>query len=156
MTFHDLEAIEPGYYKSLKQLLDTPLDLLGLDLTFTAETDNFGKLEVMDLVPNGRDIAVTDENKFEYVRLVAHNRMTTAIKKQVPTIISLTPHALMVTWRLAVQIDAFLEGFHDLVPPELISIFDAQELGTAAAAVTAAASSSHQSSPHVYVCVQSF
>ena len=26
------------------------------------------------------------------------------------------------------QIDSFLEGFHDLVPPELISIFDAQEL----------------------------
>lgn len=26
------------------------------------------------------------------------------------------------------QTDAFLEGFHDLVPPELISIFDAQEL----------------------------
>jgi E3 ubiquitin-protein ligase HUWE1 len=26
------------------------------------------------------------------------------------------------------QIDAFLDGFHDVVPPELISIFDAQEL----------------------------
>ncbi len=26
------------------------------------------------------------------------------------------------------QIDSFLEGFHELVPPELISIFDAQEL----------------------------
>ena len=37
----------------------------------------------MDLLPDGRDIAVTDENKFEHVRLVAHNRMTTAIKKQV-------------------------------------------------------------------------
>jgi E3 ubiquitin-protein ligase HUWE1 len=26
------------------------------------------------------------------------------------------------------QIDAFLEGFHTLVPPELVSIFDAQQL----------------------------
>ena len=26
------------------------------------------------------------------------------------------------------QIDSFLEGFHELVPPELISLFDAQEL----------------------------
>lgn len=26
------------------------------------------------------------------------------------------------------KIDAFLEGFHELVPPELVSIFDAQEL----------------------------
>ena len=29
---------------------------------------------------------------------------------------------------LVFQIDSFLEGFHELVPPELISIFDAQEL----------------------------
>jgi E3 ubiquitin-protein ligase HUWE1 len=27
-----------------------------------------------------------------------------------------------------VQLDSFLEGFHELVPAELISIFDAQEL----------------------------
>lgn len=26
------------------------------------------------------------------------------------------------------QIDSFLEGFHEMIPPELISIFDAQEL----------------------------
>lgn len=29
---------------------------------------------------------------------------------------------------LITQIDAFLEGFHELVPAELISLFDAQEL----------------------------
>ena len=33
VNFHDLEAIEPDYYKSLKQLLDTPLELQGLELT---------------------------------------------------------------------------------------------------------------------------
>ena len=58
-----------------------------------------------DLVADGRNIAVTDENKHEYVRLVAHHRMTTAIRQQT---------------------DAFLEGFHELVAPELISLFDAQ------------------------------
>lgn len=107
VTFHDLEAIEPEYYKSLKQMLETPLDLIGVELTFTAETDNFGVVETSDLVPNGSNIDVTDENKHDYVRLLAHHRMTTSIK---------------------VQIDAFLEGFHELVPPEMISIFDAQEL----------------------------
>lgn len=29
---------------------------------------------------------------------------------------------------LYLQLESFLEGFHDLVPAELISIFDAQEL----------------------------
>ena len=83
VNFHDLEGIEPEYYKSLKHLLDTPLEYLGLDLTFTTETDNFGELKVIELVPNGKDIIVTDENKYEYVRLIAHNRMTTAITTQV-------------------------------------------------------------------------
>lgn len=107
VNLQDLEAIEPAYYKSLQQLLDTPLDYLGLDLTFSAETTEFGAITITDLIPGGRDIAVTDDTKHEYVRLLAHHRMTTAIRK---------------------QIDAFLEGFHELVPAELISIFDASEL----------------------------
>lgn len=107
VTLQDLEAIEPEYYKSLQQLLETPLEYLGLDLTFSAETNDFGAVTVTDLLPGGRDIAVTDDNKHEYVRLLAHHRMTTAIRK---------------------QIDSFLEGFHELIPAELISIFDASEL----------------------------
>ena len=31
----------------------------------------------------GRDIPVTDENKLDYVQLIAHHRMTAAIRKQV-------------------------------------------------------------------------
>ena len=109
VSYHDLEGIEPEYYKSLKQILTMPLELLGLDdgMTLSAESNDFGHVETKDLVVNGRNIYVTDENKLEYVRLVAHHRMTTAIRK---------------------QIDSFLEGFHELVPPELISLFDAQEL----------------------------
>jgi E3 ubiquitin-protein ligase HUWE1 len=109
VSYHDLEGIEPEYYKSLKQILTMPLELLGLDdsMTFSAESNDFGHVETKDLVSNGRNLYVTDDNKLEYVRLVAHHRMTTAIRK---------------------QIDSFLEGFHELVPPELISLFDAQEL----------------------------
>lgn len=83
VNMNDLEAIEPDYFKSLKQILETPLDLLGLDLTFTAETNDFGVVETVPLVENGNDMAVTDENKFEYVRLLCHHRMTSAICKQV-------------------------------------------------------------------------
>jgi E3 ubiquitin-protein ligase HUWE1 len=64
-------------------------------------------LQVVDLIPNGRNLAVTDENKFDYVRLVAHHRMTSGIRA---------------------QIDSFLQGFYDLVPAELISIFSPTEL----------------------------
>jgi E3 ubiquitin-protein ligase HUWE1 len=64
-------------------------------------------LQVVDLIPNGRNVPVTDENKSDYVRLIAHHRMTTAIRS---------------------QIDSFLHGFHDLAPAELISIFSPAEL----------------------------
>jgi E3 ubiquitin-protein ligase HUWE1 len=107
VNYHDLEAIEPDYYKSLKQILEIPLDMLGLDLTFSSETNDFGEIKITDLIPDGRNIYVTDENKHYYVQLIAQHRTTDAIKD---------------------QIEAFLDGFHDLVPPELISIFDAQEL----------------------------
>eukprot|EP01041_Mallomonas_annulata_P000793 gene793-1538_t len=103
----DMEATEPEYYKSLKQILEYPLEELGLELTFSADTHTFGKYEVIDLIPNGRNVTVTDENKTDYVRLVAHHRMTTAIRS---------------------QIDSFLQGFHDLAPAELVSIFSPTEL----------------------------
>ena len=83
VTYHDMEGIEPEYYKNLESLLEHPLELLGLDLTFSAELNEFGRVETVDLVENGRKIPVTDENKFDYVRLITHHRMTTSIRKQV-------------------------------------------------------------------------
>lgn len=37
-----------------------------------------------DLVPDGSQVQVTDENKQEYVRLLAHHRLVLACKPQVP------------------------------------------------------------------------
>lgn len=66
-------------------------------------------LQVTDyeLIPGGRNIKVTEENKHQYVDLVAEHRLTTAIRP---------------------QITAFLEGFNELIPGELISIFNDKEL----------------------------
>ena len=50
---------------------------------------------------------MTEDSKADYVRLMAQHRMTTAIRS---------------------QIDAFLEGFHELAPAELISVFSPTEL----------------------------
>ena len=83
VSFHDIEAVEPDYYKSLKQILEFPLELLSLELTFTAESNEFGEIKTVDLVKNGSNIAVDDDNKYEYVRLIAHHRMTSGISKQV-------------------------------------------------------------------------
>ena len=44
--YHDIEAVEPDYFKSLKQILEFPLDMLGVELTFSAEIHTFGKIKV--------------------------------------------------------------------------------------------------------------
>mmetsp|Transcript_11818 Transcript_11818/g.36038 ORF Transcript_11818/g.36038 Transcript_11818/m.36038 type:complete len:1826 (+) Transcript_11818:227-5704(+) len=105
-NYHDLEALEPEYYKSLCWILENDIDGV-LDLTFSAEHDDFGCTKVVDLIPNGRNIAVTNENKREYVRLITDLRLTKAIKH---------------------QIDNFLKGFQELIPREDVKIFNELEL----------------------------
>lgn len=106
LTYEDIEAVDPEYYKNLKWMLENDITDV-LDLTFTAESDFFGKTEIVELVPGGREFKVTEANKHEYVNLIARHRMTTSIKA---------------------QIQAFLEGFWQLVPRELVAIFNDHEL----------------------------
>ena len=43
---HSTQAIDPEYYKSLCQILEFPLEDLGLDLTFSCEASEFGAVKV--------------------------------------------------------------------------------------------------------------
>jgi len=113
VTYHDIEAIDPDYYKNLKWMLENDIRDMP-DLTFSMDADEeklilYEREEVTDheLIPGGRNIRVTEENKHEYVDLVAEHRLTTAIRP---------------------QINAFLEGFNELIPKNLISIFNDKEL----------------------------
>ncbi|TYZ59725.1 hypothetical protein PybrP1_006637 [[Pythium] brassicae (nom. inval.)] len=45
ISYHDMEAIDPEYYRNLHSILDNAIADLGLELTFSAEQSNFGKLE---------------------------------------------------------------------------------------------------------------
>jgi len=65
LTYHDIEDIDPDYYRNLKWILEN--DITGLDVTFSYESDEFGQLVTRDLIPDGRNIPVTEENKKEYV-----------------------------------------------------------------------------------------
>ncbi|XP_024960063.1 E3 ubiquitin-protein ligase UPL1-like [Cynara cardunculus var. scolymus] len=113
VTYHDIEAVDPDYYKNLKWLLDNDVSDI-LDLTFSMDADEekhilYEKTEVSDyeLKPGGRNIRVTEETKHEYVDLVAEHILTNAIRP---------------------QINSFLEGFNELIPRDLISIFNDKEL----------------------------
>ncbi len=105
LTYEDMEDIDPEYYKNLKWILEN--DVTDFGVFFSYQADNFGKLEERELKEGGSKIAVTNENKEEYVKLVCYDKMARTIEKQVT---------------------AFLEGLHDLIPKELLAIFDPKEL----------------------------
>ncbi|GAA6048825.1 hypothetical protein JCM3770_003640 [Rhodotorula araucariae] len=102
----DLESIDPEYYKSLVWMLENDIDGV-LDLTFSTERDEFGDVQIVDLIPNGRNIAVTNENKHDYVRRIADQRLSIEIKD---------------------QMKAMLEGLYEIVPKDLLQIFSEREL----------------------------
>uniref|UniRef100_A0A3B4E219 E3 ubiquitin-protein ligase HACE1 n=1 Tax=Pygocentrus nattereri TaxID=42514 RepID=A0A3B4E219_PYGNA len=107
VNYQDVSSIDPEYAKNLQWILDNDISDLGLELTFSVETDVFGAMEEVPLKPGGTSIQVTQENKAEYVQLVTELRMTRAIQP---------------------QINAFLQGFHTFIPPSLIQLFDEYEL----------------------------
>ncbi|SAM83270.1 related to ubiquitin-protein ligase 1 [Ustilago bromivora] len=106
VDYRDLESIDPEYFKSLEWMLNNDITDI-LDLTFTVDDEEFGETKVIDLKPNGTNIAVTELNKQEYLRLVTEQRLTKSIRS---------------------QIDAFLDGFNEIIPADLIRIFSEQEL----------------------------
>lgn len=55
MSLQDIEAVDPEYYKNLKWMLENNITDV-LDLTFTEESDYFGKKELVELKPGGKDI----------------------------------------------------------------------------------------------------
>ncbi|WFC97362.1 HECT-type E3 ubiquitin transferase [Malassezia yamatoensis] len=106
VDYKDLEAVDPEYYNSLEWMLHNDITDI-LELTFAMEEEVFGETSLVELLPDGAAIPVTNENKHEYVRLVTEQRLTKSIQS---------------------QIDAFLTGFHEIIPRELIEIFSEQEL----------------------------
>ena len=106
IEYKDVESIDPEYFRNLGWMLENDITDI-LEETFSIVREQFGEMLTIDLKPNGRNLPVTEENKHEYVQLVAEQQMTRGIKE---------------------QIEAFKDGFHQFMPPELISIFTCKEL----------------------------
>lgn len=107
ISFGDLEFVDRDVYKSLKWMLEnTGVEALALDFSVSKQLKN-GEVEVIDLKENGRHIEVTDANKHEYISLRLRYIMLDAV---------------------AEQLQHFMKGLFEVVPQELILIFDYQEL----------------------------
>ncbi|XP_036399278.1 E3 ubiquitin-protein ligase NEDD4-like isoform X1 [Megalops cyprinoides] len=105
ITLQDMESVDSEYFNSLKWILEN--DPTDLDLRFTIDEELFGQTHQHELKPGGADIVVTDDNKKEYIHLVMQWRFVNRILK---------------------QMTSFKEGFYELIPQDLIKIFDENEL----------------------------
>ncbi|XP_052570072.1 E3 ubiquitin-protein ligase NEDD4 isoform X3 [Peromyscus californicus insignis] len=105
ITLHDMESVDSEYYSSLRWILEN--DPTELDLRFIIDEELFGQTHQHELKTGGSDIVVTNKNKKEYIYLVIQWRFVNRIQKQMA---------------------AFKEGFFELIPQDLIKIFDENEL----------------------------
>ncbi|CAO3616607.1 unnamed protein product [Cunninghamella blakesleeana] len=106
VTVADMESVDSEFHRSLMWILDNDITDV-LELTFSTDDDRFGELVTVDLKPGGRDIEVTEENKKEYVNLITEWRISKRVDE---------------------QFQAFKEGFNQLIPQDLINVFDEREL----------------------------
>ncbi|OZJ02783.1 putative E3 ubiquitin-protein ligase hulA [Bifiguratus adelaidae] len=106
VTLGDMESVDDSFHRSLTWMLENDITDV-LDLTFSTEDERFGEIVTIELKPGGEDIPVTEENKKEYVDLVTQWRIAKRVEK---------------------QSNAFKQGFNELIPQELINVFDEREL----------------------------
>ncbi|KAI8378514.1 hypothetical protein BD560DRAFT_389578 [Blakeslea trispora] len=102
----DMESVDADFHRSLMWILNNDITDI-LELTFSVDDDRFGEMVTVDLIEGGRDVEVTEENKKEYVDLVTEWRISKRVEE---------------------QFKAFKEGFNQLIPQDLINVFDEREL----------------------------
>jgi E3 ubiquitin-protein ligase NEDD4 len=125
LSLSDLERSDEELHRSLKWMLSVLYAFLFLYLTipyhvhsenditdvlyetFTITEDRYGESVTADLKPGGSNIPVTESNKKEYVNSVVQYKIANCVE---------------------VQFDAMMEGLMELVPLDLLNVFDEREL----------------------------
>lgn len=107
ISFADLEFVDEEVHQSLSWLKEnTDVDSLSLDFSVT-RLDAHNEIEIIDLKENGRNIEVTDANKNEYINLRVRYIMLDSF---------------------AEQLQQLMTGVFEVIPQELLLVFDYQEL----------------------------
>ncbi|KAK0514382.1 hypothetical protein JMJ35_002999 [Cladonia borealis] len=106
VSLADMEGVDADFHRTLTWTMEN--DITGvIEPTFSTEDESFGEVQTIDLKPNGRNIEVTNENKKEYIELITEWRIQKRVEE---------------------QFNAFVTGFNELIPPDLVNVFDEREL----------------------------
>jgi len=103
----DLPALDPDLAKNLNFLLSNPDKVDDLELTFTITESINGSSVDVELVKGGASIPVTASNALQFVQRVSDYKLNGQINQ---------------------SCNAFLKGFHSVIPREWVSLFNDSEL----------------------------
>lgn len=102
----DMEGVDAEFHRTLSWSMENDITDV-IYSTFSVEDERFGEKVTVDLKPGGRDIEVDNDNKKEYVDLITEWRIQKRVEE---------------------QFNAFVQGFHELIPADLVNVFDEREL----------------------------
>ncbi|XP_017578302.1 probable E3 ubiquitin-protein ligase HERC4 isoform X1 [Pygocentrus nattereri] len=108
-TLEDVKELMPDIGRSLQQLLDYTEDDVedAFCLNFTITVENFGATEVLELIPNGMDISVNNQNRQDFVDAYIDYIFNTSV---------------------APLFNAFYSGFHKVCGGKVLELFQPNEL----------------------------
>ncbi|XP_076044121.1 ubiquitin-protein ligase E3C isoform X2 [Oratosquilla oratoria] len=107
IEFHHLDSLDPELCRNLLYLKTYNGDVQDLGLDFTVLNSELGQNTVEELIPNGSNIAVNNENCIEYIYRMADYKLNKQIAK---------------------QCNAFRDGLFDVISADWLQMFDWREL----------------------------
>jgi hypothetical protein len=104
INFNDLKDVDPILFKNLINIFNFNKFE---NLTFSIEEKNFKLNNNINLIENGNNINVNNENKLEYIKLITKYKLISSIKNQLKYI---------------------LNGIFEIIPKNYFKIFNENEL----------------------------
>jgi hypothetical protein len=97
-----LREFDPQLHTTFMNILKSD-KVQDMDLTFTVTYDNYGMEEIVELCPNGKQVAVTNENKREFIEAYTDWYLNKSVQA---------------------QFEPFHEGFYKVISKESIRVFN--------------------------------
>ncbi|DBA05220.1 TPA: hypothetical protein N0F65_005070 [Lagenidium giganteum] len=108
LAFDDLSDHDPDVHRNLQWILQhDAVEELALDFSVFEHAPGCSEGTVVELIPGGHDVAVTNENKHEYVERMWRYVLVESV---------------------ASELHVFLRGLYEVVPKDLLMLFDHEEL----------------------------
>jgi hypothetical protein len=106
-TIDDLKEVDKQVYDNLMYVKYYDGNIEDLCLVMSYTDNSFGNNNIVNLIPGGQEISVTNENKMQYIRLYAN---------------------FILNKKESEQCKAFMEGMHEVIDPELLQMFFPDEI----------------------------